>query len=141
MSILKAFETAIRKKKERNWDVIYVMVDIHDTIFKGTYSEVEEYEYLGKAKECLQCMSSRKDIVLILWSSIYCKDAVHYLDKFEQDGIFFKHFNANDAEKSTELACFAYKPYFSVGLDDKFGFEPEKDWEEILNYLKHNENN
>ena len=82
MNIIKAFEAAFYRAKENNWDYIVVLVDIHDTIFKATYSKEENYEYIGKAKDALQVMSARKDIKIILWSSTFSK--VQYILKLDK---------------------------------------------------------
>ena len=134
MNIIKAFEAAFYRTKENNWDYIVVLVDIHDTIFKATYSKEENYEYIGKAKDALQVMSARKDIKIILWSSTFSK--VQYILKLDKDNIIIDAFNRNiDGIENTGIACFDEKPYFNVGIDNAFGFEPERDWDDIYNYL------
>lgn len=134
MNIIKAFEAAFYRAKENNWDYIVVLVDIHDTIFKATYSKEENYEYIGKAKDALQVMSARKDIKIILWSSTFSK--VQYILKLDKDNIIVDAFNRNiDGIENTGIACFDEKPYFNVGIDNAFGFEPERDWDDIYNYL------
>ena len=134
MNIVKSFEAAFDKAKKNNWDYIIVLVDIHDTIFKGTFSEIENYEYLGKAKETLQLMSARSDIKIILWSSTFTKNK--YILQLYKDNINIDAFNKNIQDiKNTNIACFDEKPYFNVGIDNAFGFEPETDWEKIYNYL------
>ena len=37
MDIKKAFDVAFNRKKEKNWEKIYVLVDIHDTIIRACY--------------------------------------------------------------------------------------------------------
>ena len=37
MDIAKAFEVAFNRKIEKNWEKIYVVVDIHDTIIRVCY--------------------------------------------------------------------------------------------------------
>ena len=134
MNIIKAFEAAFYRAKENNWDYIVVLVDIHDTIFKATYSKEENYEYIGKAKDALQVMSARKDIKIILWSSTFSK--VQYILQLDKDNIIVDAFNRNiDGIENTGIACFDEKPYFNVGIDNAFGFEPERDWDDIYNYL------
>lgn len=134
MNIIRAFEAAFYRAKENNWDYIVVLVDIHDTIFKATYSKEENYEYIGKAKDALQVMSARKDIKIILWSSTFNK--IQYILQLDKDNIIVDAFNRNiDGIENTEIACFDEKPYFNVGIDNAFGFEPERDWEDIYNYL------
>lgn len=134
MNIIKAFEAAFYRAKENNWDYIVVLVDIHDTIFKATYSKEENYEYIGKAKDALQVMSARKDIKIILWSSTFSK--IQYILRLDKDNIIVDAFNRNiDGIENTEIACFDEKPYFNVGIDNAFGFDPERDWDDIYNYL------
>ena len=106
-SIIKAFNTAHEKKLVNHWDKNYVLVDIHATILKPSYHNEEKFEFYPYAKEVLRLLSIKKDYSLILWTSTY-----H--DKIE---------------------CFDEKTYFDIGIDDKFGFEPETDWEEIFYYL------
>lgn len=134
MNIIRAFEAAFYRAKENNWDYIVVLVDIHDTIFKATYSKEEKYEYIGKAKDALQVMSARKDIKIILWISTFNK--IQYILQLDKDNIIVDAFNRNiDEIENTGIACFDEKPYFNVGIDNAFGFEPERDWDDIYNYL------
>ena len=37
MSIKKAFEDAFVRAKAKGWDRMYVLVDIHGTVFKPSY--------------------------------------------------------------------------------------------------------
>lgn len=137
MDIIKSFETAFKKMKERSWDRIYVLVDIHDTVFHASYKKIEKYEWFPCAKECLREMTKRGDIALILWTSTHREVIDRYLDVFAKNGIVFDFVNINTAEKDNSLSCFREKTYFNIGLDDKFGFEPETDWKLILEYLKY----
>lgn len=134
-SIKKSFQTAFDTMKRKNWDKIYVAVDIHDTIFKGCYNEKEQYEWLGKSKEALRILSVNPKIVLILWTSSHEDNIKKYINTFVSNNILFNYVNENPEVKTTELANFDGKFYFNVGLDDKCGFEPETDWEEIINLL------
>ena len=136
MDIIGAFETAFNRAKQQNWDYIVVLVDIHDTIFKACWNSTEHYEYLGKAKETLQLMTKMPNIKLILWSSTYDDKLLKYIHRMGEDNIFWDAVNSNLPDtQNTKLACFDKKLYFSVGIDNAFGFEPEKDWNNIYNYL------
>lgn len=136
MSITTAFKNAFERKIEKNWDKIFVLVDIHDTILKACYEQAECYEYFPMAKEALQELSFRQDICLILWSSCYTEKLDSYLDRFRNDGIAFDYVNRNPEVVNTSLACFDDKLYFNVGIDDKFGFDAETDWAEVMEVLK-----
>ena len=134
--IIKLFENATKISSERNWNRIYVGCDIHSTILKPTYSTILSTGYYPYAKESLQLLSEKPEMCLILWSCSLPELNIEYSEFFKQDGINFDYINSNPEVKSTEYADFDTKLYFSVGLDDKFGFDPEEDWQALLNYLK-----
>ena len=136
MNILKSFDTAFKRMKEKNWDYIYVLVDVHRTIFKPSYYDIENYEYYPCAKTVLQLLTANPKIKLILWTSTYMNEIDKYIHVMEKDYIKFDFINHNYDVKDTDIQYFGDKLYFNVGLDDKFGFDPEKDWVEILEYLK-----
>lgn len=129
--ILETFKRELKKMSSRGWDQIYVMVDIHDTIFKACYREPERLEWLGKSKEALQKLSEDKRFKLILWSSSYDRILEKYLKVFKENKIYFDYVNVNPEVHDDDLGCFQKKPYFNIIIDDKAGFE-ESDWEVIL---------
>ena len=135
MSIEKSFDNAFKRMKDRNWEKIYVLVDIHDTIFEACYHNKEEHKWFPYAKECLDIMSHSNNICLILWTSTYPMQIVDYLNYFKDNRITFDYVNGNPETKDTELSCFMHKTYFNVGIDDKFGFDAEKDWKILYDYL------
>ena len=121
--------------KERNWEKIYVLVDIHDTVLRACYHNKETYDMFPFAKEALDVMTHAQQISLILWTSTHKDEIEKYTDFFKEQGIRFDMVNINHETKNTDLSCFDEKTYFNVGIDDKFGFDAEHDWEEIYNYL------
>ena len=80
-------------------------------------------------------MTHSQQISLILWSSTYNNVINEYLEYFKENDIRFDFVNVNTETENTSLSCFDEKTYFNVGIDDKFGFEAETDWEIIYNYL------
>ena len=135
MNIVRSFETAFKRMKEKGWDKIYILVDIHDTVFEATYSKDEYYRWFPYAKEALHLMSINPRISLILWSSSYTDAIEKYIDTFEKSKIHFDMVNVNKETEDNGLSCFAQKTYFNVGIDDKFGFDARVDWEMIYHYL------
>lgn len=135
MNIVRSFETAFKRMKEKGWDKIYILVDIHDTVFEATYSKDEYYRWFPYAKEALHLMSINPRMSLILWSSSYTDAIEKYIDTFEKSKIHFDMVNVNKETEDNELSCFAQKTYFNVGIDDKFGFDARVDWEMIYHYL------
>ena len=147
-NIVKSFDDAFGRSKAKNWDRVYVLVDLHGTIFKPCYHNEEKFEYYPWAKETLQLMTKFHkdgvDIKLILWTSSTEESLKPYIRKFQNDYIWFSYINENPevVAQSTDpkSSCFDDKFYFNVGLDDKFGFDPEHDWSEIYKFL-YNKNN
>lgn len=135
MNITKPFEIAFKQKQEKNWDRIYVAVDIHGTIFKPSYSIDEHYEFYPVAEEALRVLSARSDVSVIVWSSSHEDMLAKYVDKLEKAGIKIAYMNENPEVEDTDLASFKKKFYFNVGIDNNFGFEPETDWQVLLDYL------
>lgn len=135
MSIEKSFDRAFDRMRQRNWEKIYVLVDIHDTVFEACYHEKEEHKWYPFAKEALEIMSHAQQISLILWTSTYKSIIDEYIGYFKANGIRFDYINRNTETENTSLSCFDEKTYFNVGIDDKFGFEAETDWEILYNYL------
>jgi hypothetical protein len=135
MNIVKSFDAAFKRMKDRNWEKIYVLVDIHDTVFEACYHEKEEHKWYPFAKEALDIMSHAQQISLILWTSTYENVINDYVEYFKANGIRFDYINRNTETENTSLSCFDEKTYFNVGIDDKFGFDAETDWEIIYNYL------
>ena len=134
--IINVFDKAYRVSKERNFNRIFVGVDIHETILKPTWSRTLSTEYYENAKEALQLLSEREEICLILWSCSLVEDNQAYYEFFKKDGINFDYINSNPECPSTHFANFDLKLYFSIGLDDKFGFIPEEDWLAIKEYYE-----
>ena len=135
MDIKKAFEAAFIRMREKNWEKIYVAVDIHDTILRACYDDEETYDYFPSAKEVLQTMTLRDDICLILWSSCHQDKLKEYARHFLDDGIRFDYINENPEVGNTHLQNFEEKLYMNVGLDDKFGFDAENDWDIVHQVL------
>ena len=80
-------------------------------------------------------MTHAEQISLILWTSTYKEIIDEYIEFFKANSIRFDYVNINTETKNTSLSCFDEKTYFNVGIDDKFGFDAETDWEILYNYL------
>lgn len=136
IGIINSFERALEKSIKRCWDRIYILVDIHETIFKPTYTKEEKYEWYPMAKETLQLMSETEGLILILWSSSYDEVLKKYQEVFRENGIRFDYVNENPEVSNNRLSCFDKKLYFNVGIDDKCGFTGDEDWVYLYAYLK-----
>ena len=141
MDIVKAFNNAFKRAKEKNWDYIYILIDVHGTIFKPSYLNEEKYEFYPWARVVLQLLSLDQNIKLILWTSSTYEAIFDYLKVFRNNNIHFDYWNANPEVKrqpsDPKTLDLSSKYYFNIGIDDKFGFEPETDWKLIYDYLKY----
>lgn len=141
MSIIKAIEKAYQKAESRNWNRIYFAIDMHDTILKSTYDSCK-YEFVNEsAKHAMRMLSERPEVVIIIWSSTYVYDFHTKINAFlESEGIVFDFINENPLEHSNSYADFGQKFYFSVLLDDKAGFDPDVDWDRIIQFYAMKDN-
>lgn len=135
MDIVQAFRSAFRRKQEKCWEKIFVVVDIHDTVLHASYHNAERYRFFPHARQALRILSQRSDVCLILWSSSYPDALQRYVDFFSRQGIRFNHVNCNPEVNNTSLQDFSHKLYFNVGIDDRFGFQPQTDWKQLKDYL------
>ena len=137
--IRDAINTAFRKKKRRGWDKwpkMYVFVDLHDVIIKGTYTRKNDgREFYPYAEEVLRHMTKDKRFCLVLWTSSH-KDAIDdiYLWLCNHN-IYFDYINENPECTSNDLLDVSSKPYFDLLFEDKAGFNGDLDWLVIKNTL------
>jgi hypothetical protein len=128
---------AFQQKREKNWDLLYWCIDLHDVVIEGKYNLYNEgAKIYPNAREFFQWAQKRDDMVLILWSSSHNHALFKTLNNLREQGIEFDYFNANPEEADTKLCDFSKKFYFNILLDDKAGFEGETDWGLIIEELK-----
>ena len=140
MSIIKAINNAIVRSIEKKWDCIYLLVDVHGTVFKPSYLKEEKFEFYPYAKEVLIQFSKAPGVKLILWTSSTKEYIDKYLDVFENNKIHFDYVNENPEVHRLETDPISLdlseKFYFNVGFDDKFGFDPDIDWKLIYDGIR-----
>ncbi len=130
-------QRAFEQKRARKYDRVYFAIDLHDTVIPGTYTRYNENRRIyPDCQRFFQWAKNRNDIVLILWTSSHRDSVDEVLHWLRLHGIEFDYINENPMEPSGALCDFSSKFYFSVLLDDKAGFDGEKDWTNIINELK-----
>ena len=141
MGITKVFENAFRIRNERNWEHLYVAVDIHGTVIKPTYDNDLEFQFYHNALAVLKLLKEEfgDTFRLIMWTSTSNEYIEKYKNVFKNYGVEFDYVNENpEVVADNQAACtadFSNKFYFNIGLDDKFVFDPEEDWDNIYEYL------
>lgn len=125
--------------RKKQWDKIYVLVDIHGTVIKSNYSNVDiPTEFYPLAKECLQSMSMAKDVCLILWTCSHKHEIEKYKELFSKNDIHFDYVNENPEifTQENNYGCYDDKLYADMILDDKAGFDPMEDWLPLLQAIE-----
>lgn len=137
--ITKAIEKAFHNARVKKWDKTYWAFDIHETIIKPNWSTEEiPTDFYDKAKEALQLISKRKDIVRILFTCSHPGEIAKYLQLFNRHNIHFDYVNENPEVVNLKYGNYDKKPYFNVLFEDKSGFDANEDWEKVIEVIKNN---
>lgn len=134
-SIIRAIEKAFEVMKRKGYDKLYFYFDIHETILYPDYNNTDPIKFYPYAKEVLQYLSKRSDIVLGLYTCSYPEEIERYQKVFRMNEINFKYVNNNPEAANTYFGCFDHKHYTNVLFDDKAGFYPEDEWFEVWEYF------
>ena len=136
MSLEKAFWSATKRSKEKNWEHIYVLVDVHGVTMEPDYTKASSKIY-PECIEPLRIMSNSDKYVLIMWTCSRKDDIQKYLREFEALGIHYDWVNENpDVQHVDALGDYSAKLYANLIFDDKAGFDPYEDWDILTNLLK-----
>ena len=129
-------QRALKLKEEKNWDFIYIAIDLHGTIIPEREANEENFEMFPYAKKVLQQLTKKDYVKLILFTGSTKDYIERFLEKIKEDQIVFDYINENPEALMTtrESFCSESKLYFNVLLDDRAGFEP-KDWEYLAELI------
>jgi len=134
--ITRAIKKAFERAKLKNWDKTYWGFDIHETIIIPNWTEEKvPLTFYPLAKEVLQMISKRNDVVMLIFTCSHPDEITMYLKYFKDYGIDFKYVNENPEVLSKKYGNYDKKPYFNVLFEDKAGFDAEKDWELVRDLL------
>lgn len=135
MSLFKYIEKVFKLQKNSKFEFIYILVDIHNTVLVSCFDKAETYIYYPYAEETLKLLSDNEHVKLIMWTSTYPNNIDMYLNHFKSKGINFDFVNENPEINNNSFACFDSKFFYDIGIDDKFGFNPNEDWYIIFKLL------
>lgn len=130
-SICKAIVAAYDKSIKRNFNHIYIALDLHETVFEPTYSKGDFNFYPG-VLQSLKILNGYKELKIIISSSLLDEDKIKLLQFFKEHEIDILAINENPNELDTSYASFKEKYYFSILIDDKAGFDPLTDWKPTI---------
>ena len=132
--IYKAFDRAWSAKVRKDWDCIYILVDVHGVLMEPDYTKPSEKIYTD-CIEPLQKLTKDSRFKLIMWTCSREEDIEKYRATFEQLSVHFDYVNRNpEVEHKDALGDYTSKLYANVILDDKAGFEPTH-WIDIYEWL------
>jgi hypothetical protein len=135
--ITKAIANCLMHARQKNWDRTFWAFDIHGTILKPNYRRDSiSTEFYPMAKEVMQMLSKRTDIVRILYTCSYPHEIEQYIEYFKNHGIHFDYINRNPEVADGGYGYYHDKFYFNVLMDDKAGFDGETDWIAIKKTLE-----
>lgn len=127
--ISRAIENCFRNAREKGWNKTFWAFDLHGTILKPNFRRDKiSTEFYPEAKEVMQMIGGRKDIVKILFTCSYPHEISQYVDFFRENGIHFDYINKNPEIADGGYGYYKEKFYFNVLLDDKAGFDGNTDW-------------
>ena len=136
MSAVRAFREADKRKRERNWDTLYILLDIHSTVMIPNWDGVSK-EFYPHCLDALRLINSDKTYKIIMWTCSKKEDRDHYKMLLEKEGIDIYAVNENpDMEGVLNWGDYSQKMYCNILLDDKSGFDANTEWEEIIKYLQ-----
>jgi len=128
---------------EKEWYETYWAFDVHGTILYPNYRKNQFHAtFYPWAKETLQLISKRDDIIMIMFTSSYPAERQYYDKVFKHFDIHFKYINENPEIDSSKgnFGHYDDKFYFNVLFEDKAGFDPETEWYQIYSLLTQYEN-
>lgn len=132
--IVETIKTAHSVKEDRNWDTLYVIIDIHGTVMKPNYDGKSD-EWYPHALDVLRYQSEQPVYKLIMWTCSIEEDRNHYVELLKARGINIDYVNENpEVIGKLQWGDYTTKMYANIGYDDKFGFNPHKDWIAIKEY-------
>jgi hypothetical protein len=135
--ITKAITNCLSLAQQKNWDRTFWAFDIHGTILKPNYRRDSiSTEFYPMAKEVMQMLSRRTDIVRILYTCSYPHEIEQYIEYFKNHDIHFHYINQNPEVADGGYGYYQDKFYFNVLMDDKAGFDGETDWIAIKKTLE-----
>ena len=134
----KYIHSMFLKSFRKEWYDTYFLIDLHGTIIKPDYKLEKIIEYYSYAKEAMQLISKRKDIVKIMWTCSNLDEINFYNEQFKKDNILFDKINENDniSSRNGNFGHYDRKMYANIIIDDKAAFDPEVEWKYIYSLFK-----
>jgi len=132
--IFSAFENAWRRYKEKGWNRLYILIDVHGVLMEPDYTKPSTRIY-PECIEPLRRMSDDSRFKLIMWICSRKGDIERYIKMFEALDIKFDWINETPEVQHTDaLGDYSAKLYANVILDDKAGFS-RVNWKCVSHFL------
>lgn len=135
MSAVYAFTQANTYFHEREWDTLYILLDIHGTIMVPNWDGVS-HEFYPHCLDVLRHLSDDDKYKIIMWTCSKEDDRNHYKKILEEEGVKIDYINENpEVEGKLDWGDYSSKLYCNVLLDDKAGFSATEEWVELKKYF------
>ena len=135
--IKQAIKNALLMKSIRGWDTLYWSIDLHGVVLVPNYDRIVKLEIYPTAAIVMRALTKSKKNKLIMYTASKEVEIEKYVELFAQESIKFYFLNKNTdvRDADTNYGAYENKPYFNILLEDKAGFDPYEDWDEIYNLL------
>lgn len=135
MSLVKSVEETFKLRKERNWDKLYVAIDLHGTIIvPGRLISLQVYP---EAARGLKYLNSIDYISLILFTSTRIEMLQEFYNWCNKHDIKFDYLNENpECSSSNHDGDYTKKFYYNILLDDRAGFDYSTDWKILCDTIE-----
>ena len=136
IGVIKAFKTQLRRKEERGWDKIYILMDVHECFLYPNYNGPAN-QFYKDSEDVLRYMSEREDFCLILWTCSRKEELKKYLKLCIDKSIKFDYINDNpEVRGKLNWGDYDAKLYTNIIFDDKAGLDPETDWTKLKKFFR-----
>jgi hypothetical protein len=124
--------------EKRGWDKVYYAFDIHGTILEPNYQYGNTPDkFYPMAKKTLQYLTKLPDICMFLYTCSHPHEIEEYIALFKANGIEFQYINENPevVTQNDGYGNYDKKPYMNVLFEDKAGFDPMVEWQEVYDLM------
>lgn len=141
-SIKTLFEKAWADAATKGYDHVVIAVDLHGTmvdskVFNAAPGNIEmkvQSSIFRSAVTALKLLSEHPSVTMFIYSGTKRRKLEQVLEELmSRYGIEIDIDYSSDTQYS--IQSFKNKPYFGILLDDKAGFDPDTDWDEITRIL------
>lgn len=134
--IMDSITRLLESRYKHGYYETYWAFDLHGTIIKPNHERGSvTLNFYPFAKKCLQKLSERDDVRMILATCSYPDEIETYINLFKKEGIVFDYVNENPEINEEHFGYYEDKWYYDIFFEDKAGFHVSE-WVDVLDAVK-----